>query len=354
MRRTRRTIILLGCIGFIALYALQYRVALAVTPLILVVGVVAGLAIAKWLPWAWYGRQFAAGVRAGAVACGLSAAGVLLSLVGSGPHTVSALASRSRLPGVDLTGIVTGLSSAGWFTPYLLLSVFFALGGTLAAGLVAQVAGWSKSQRTVRVISQAHNAAATFHRAQTWAPATNSMPSISGYWNSVIPSAGPLSHPGALATSATHAASRAAMTHGPVSGTPIARDRWITDSVLERESSYLAALPPLGFEAAVPLAPLPPAPEPIPPRRTDSGAHPVQFAMTEDLRKALDEWESDPHPEDAIIEEPDASPSTKPPAVSRAKTPSKRQPKASSYLNSQPAATPRRSRKKQNTRDWLC
>ena len=122
MRTIRRPVILLGCIGFIALYILQYGVALAVTPLLLVMGVLVGLVVAKWLPWRWYGRQFAAGVRAGVVACGLSAAGVLLSLVGTGPHNVAALAARSHLLGIDLGRFVPVLGSAGWFIPYLLLT----------------------------------------------------------------------------------------------------------------------------------------------------------------------------------------------------------------------------------------
>src|SRR6185312_11576323 len=133
MRTIRRTIILLGCAGFIALYLLQLRVALAAAPLLLVVGALTGLAVAKWLPWAWYGRQFAAGVRGGVVACGLAAAGVLLSLVGGKTPQVTAIAAESQLPGLNLAGIVTSLGGAGWFTPYLLLTACFALGGVLLA-----------------------------------------------------------------------------------------------------------------------------------------------------------------------------------------------------------------------------
>ena len=202
MRTIRRPVILLGCIGFIALYILQYGVALAVTPLLLVMGVLVGLVVAKWLPWRWYGRQFAAGVRAGVVACGLSAAGALLSLVGTGPHNVAALAARSHLLGIDLGRFVPVLGSAGWFIPYLLLTAFFTLGGVLLAGVVTQIVGWSKSVRTVRVIRQAHNAASSLHRSQTWAPASNSVPSVGAYWNSALPSAGPASLPGLLATGA--------------------------------------------------------------------------------------------------------------------------------------------------------
>lgn len=359
MRTTRRTVILIGCIGFIALYILQYRLALAVTPLILLVGVLTGLAIAKWLPWAWYGRQFAAGVRAGAFACGLAAAGVILSLVGTGPHNVTALATRSQLPGISLANVVRSLGSTGWFTPYVLLTIFFAIGGVLVAGLVAQFAGWSKSVHTVRAIRQAHNAAASLHRSQTWAPASNSVPSVGGYWNTAIPSSGPASHPGILAAGVVVSTGNPVATHAPMSGAAFARTRGAQNAVPQQNHTYLSPLPPLEFNESLPLAPLPAAPEAIPPRRTNSGAQPVQFAMTDELRNALDRWEGIPEIEDDSGEhaepaEPKKTAASKDPAASKPKTPAKRQPKASAYLNSSPPATPRRSRKKQNTRDWLC
>lgn len=378
MRTIRRTVILLGCAGFIALYLLQLRVALAATPLLLVVGVLTGLAVAKWLPWGWYGRQFAAGVRGGAVACGLAAAGVLLSLVGGRTPHVAALAEESRLPGLNLSGIVTSLGAVGWFTPYLLLTVCFALGGVLLAGLVAQIAAWNKSQRTVRVIREAHNSASLLHRNQTWAPVSNSLPSIGGYWNSVLPSAGPASHPGLMAAGAVGATAtngHASAAHAPVSGgspTHVRGSYAMEDGRTEHGPAYLTPLPPLDFEINEPLESFAPppaltaAPDPIPPRRSYSGAQPIPAAMSDDLRKALDDWGDEPTHDasdasaDATVADA-ADPESATPkkatakgAAAKPKTPTKRQPKASAYLNSDPPAAPRRSRKKQNTRDWLC
>ena len=363
MRTIRRPVILLGCIGFIALYILQYGVALAVTPLILVMGVLVGLVVAKWLPWRWYGRQFAAGVRAGVVACGLSAAGVLLSLVGTGPHNVAALAARSHLLGIDLGHFVTALGSAGWFMPYLLLTAFFALGGVLLAGVVTQIVGWSKSVRTVRVIRQAHNSASSLHRSQTWAPASNSVPSVGAYWNSALPSAGPASLPGLLATGAMGSIGHTSGGYASVAARSGSRARHAQDAQLESRAGYLPPLPSLDFDAPAPMAPLPVTPDPIPARRSNSGAQPVQFAMTDDLRHALDRWDSDPEirrPGGWIPESegesvaPKKSAATKGSTASKARTPTKRQPKHSAYLNSDTPAVPRRSRKKQQTRDWLC
>lgn len=363
MRTIRRTVILLGCIGCISLFALQGSLALAVTPLIAVVGAITGLVVAKWLPWAWYGRQFMAGVRAGIAACGLAAAGVLLSLIGGGAPSIATLAARSHLPGFNLAELVSGFGAFGWFVPYVIFTAFFTVGGIFASGVVAQVIGWSKSVRTVRVIREAHNSASLLHRSQTWGPAQSSVPSVGGYWNSILPSAGPVSHPGPLVPGTMGTAGYSSGGYLPVSAGARSRARGMQDAQSEQAPDYLTPLAPVEFDAPAPLTPVPMASEPIPPRRSDSGAHPVQFAMTDDLRNALDRWGSDPTHLDPDIpdlesgedaEEPKKTAATKKSATSRAKTPTKRQPKASAYLNSEPPAAPRRSRKKQDTRDWLC
>lgn len=381
MRTIRRTVILLGCIGFVTLFALQYVIALAATPLIAVVGIIAGLLIAKWLPWLWYGRQFAAGVRGGLVVCGLAAAGMFLSSVATGTQSVETLAERSHLSDIGLAQLVNGFGELAWFMPSLALTAFFTVGGILLAGLVTQLFGWSKNVRTVRVIREAHNSASLLHRSQTWAPASNNSPSAGGYWNSILPSVGPASHPGLLATGTTGVATHRPHAHMPVSAGASSRARAKWDEQLEQEPAYLAPLPPDDIDASEPLVPLPtsePESEPIPPRRFNSGAYPVQFAMTDDLRDALDRWDSEPeHPEgdqpevnlpevdlaeavqpeadsDDVAAAPGKTSASKKTPTSRAKTPSKRTPKASAYLNSDTPAAPRRSRKKQDTRDWLC
>ena len=360
MRAIRRTTIILSCIGFVALYGLQYVAALAVTPLIVVVGLLTGLAVAKWLPWAWYGRQFAAGARVGVITCGLSAAGVLLSLIGSGSHNLPVLAARSHLSGIDLSSLVASLGAPGWFTPYVLLTVFFTIGGVLLAGVVAQIFSWSKNVRTVRAIKQAHDAAASLHRIPTWGPASNNVPSIGGYWNAVLPSSGPASHPGHLPGAAFASINQPSGSRASISGGQASRVRSAHDVPFEQPSTYLAPLPPLEFDEQVEFdeqdtaALLPPMPEPIPLRRTTSGVQAVQTAMTDDLQSMLDQWENDSAKAEQEQETSEQTKSASPKKSSTTKkTPSKRQPKASAYLNSGPPA-PRRSRKKQDTRDWLC
>ncbi|HEU5346970.1 MAG TPA: hypothetical protein VFU63_00020, partial [Ktedonobacterales bacterium] len=261
---------------------------------------------------------------------------------------------------------VTTLGTAGWFMPYLLLAIFFTLGGVLLAGIVAQMMGWNKSLRTVHVIREAHDAAAILHRNQTWGPASNSIPSVGGYWNSVLPSAGPVSHPGSLSSASTPSPGPRPPSHAPVSATHASYVKPAQDAPLEQQSVYLAPLPPFDFEAPAPIppapaAPPPSAPEPIPPRRGNSDVQPVQFALTDDLRSALDRWQKNEEPVAETKSEADTDSDSdaqkKPSAVKKspkARTPAKHQSKASAYLNSEPPATPRRSRKKQNTRDWLC
>ncbi len=370
MRTIRRTVIVLGCIGFVILFALQYITALAAMPLIAVFGIIAGMVIAKWLPWAWYGRQFAAGVRGGVVACGLAAAGILLSSLASGPRSIEVLAERSHLSDIGLAQFVNGFGDLAWFMPYLALTALFAVGGILLAGVVAQFFGWSKNVRTVRIIREAHNSASLLHRSQTWAPVSNNVPSVGGYWNSILPSASPASRPGLLATGTMGATGHHPHPHPhvPVSAGGSSRARAMQDEQFDQEPVFLAPLSPHNVDAPEPIASLP-TPEPIPPRRSDSGAYPVQFAMTDDLRNALDRWDNEPdnsgpdHPElepddvadvADVADVPRKTGATKKPATSRAKTPSKRTPKASAYLNSETPAAPRRSRKKQDTRDWLC
>src|SRR5690348_723149 len=301
MRTIRRTVIVLGCIGFVIVFALQYVIALAATPLIAVVGIITGLVVAKWLPWAWYGRQYAAGVRGGLVACGLAAAGMLLSSVATGTRSAETLAERSHLSDIGLAQLVNGFGELAWFMPYLALTAVFTVGGILLAGVVAQVFGWSKNVRTVRVIREAHNSASLLHRSQTWAPASNNSPSAGGYWNSILPSASPVSNPGLLATGTTGASRHRPHPYpnprAPLFAGAPSSMRAMQDEQFDPDPPYLAPLPPQEADAPEPIAPLPIS-EPIPPRRSNSGAYPVQFAMTDDLRDALDRWDSEPeHPE---------------------------------------------------------
>ena len=159
----------------------------------------------------------------------------------------------------------------------------------------------------------------------------------------------------------------------------ISRGRGGRELTDEPQPTYLAPLPSLdfdgfdGFDAPFSTLSEPmsvPMSEPIPPRPTHSGAHPVKHSISDELRSVLEAWDdgSETTPATDSADSPNAATSTdtaepaeprkaastRGSSASKSKTPSKRQPKASAYLNSTPSTAPRRSRKKQNTRDWLC
>ena len=71
MRTSTRAGIVVGSIGSIALCILQFHIALAIAPGIVLGGFVAGLAVAKWLDHAHYGRQLEEGFYVGMLASGL-------------------------------------------------------------------------------------------------------------------------------------------------------------------------------------------------------------------------------------------------------------------------------------------
>src|SRR5215813_2864124 len=114
MRTSTRVGSVVGSVGSVALCILQFRFALAIVPLIVLGGVLAGLAVAKWLDRAHYGRQLEEGFYAGMLAAGLSGFIALLSLLTAGPRDIATLAERSRLGGFDVAPLVRQLSPLGW------------------------------------------------------------------------------------------------------------------------------------------------------------------------------------------------------------------------------------------------
>ncbi|MGH2486151.1 MAG: hypothetical protein ACRDHE_09085, partial [Ktedonobacterales bacterium] len=105
---------IVGGVWFVALFALQAAVALVVLVGVVAAGLCAGLAIAKWLDRAWYGKQLHAGLRAGAIASGAAGLAALVALLAMGPHDVKTLTTRSHALGVDLGGVAKALGFAGY------------------------------------------------------------------------------------------------------------------------------------------------------------------------------------------------------------------------------------------------
>ncbi len=148
-----------GIIGFALLYMAEWRAGLAALALLAPVALLAGLGVAKWLPRDWYGRQLVAGVRAGAIACGLAVVGLLVSLGVTGPHAIPALARLSHLFDFNLANAVRTLGVVGWLGAGLALSVAGAVLGAGLTALVALVGAWGKNRRAIEVVEQAREAA---------------------------------------------------------------------------------------------------------------------------------------------------------------------------------------------------
>src|SRR5690349_20856695 len=178
MRAILRVGLGVGAAGFLALFALALAAALVVLPGLLVAGVIAGLAMAKWLPWAWYGRQPAASLRAGAIAAALAATGALIALLGFAPRDTTALAARSHLLTFDLSPVVARFAGLGWLGLDVLGVLLCGLAAVGLAVAVTQLFAWSKSARAVRIVNQERALAQALQRGETWEPVTSSLPAL--------------------------------------------------------------------------------------------------------------------------------------------------------------------------------
>lgn len=366
---------ILGGAGFVLLYALQAEVALVVAAGVVLAGLLAGLGAAKWLPRAWYGRQFKAGLRTGMLAAGLAGLGALLSLFMLGPRDVPTLAARSHLAGFSLAPVVNALAFLTWAGADIIVILLAAALSCGLAAIVAQIAGWSKNAEAIRVVQQARLAAQSLNRDEAWqahptgaphsgqpihafhqfgvpALASPSLSNVSG-----IP--GPVSGAGVTgAPLPTGFASATGMTPGlglaaPLSFTP---GSGIPAQPAPPSRPPRAPMPspsadPEFANATEPVLPIVPTPsanqvssapgEPGKPsgrRRSASSRRRADQELTLAMRDALAAWAS----EDAGAET----------SKTDDKGPS-RAPASSAYLNSAGPA-PKRSRKKQHTRDWLC
>lgn len=286
------------CGGALALLALAG--ALVAAPGLLLTGIIAGLAMAKWLPWSWYGRQAAAGLRAGELACGLAGAILLVVLLTAGPRSVPDLEAHSRFLGLSLASWVHALGFVGWVGADLLLCVGAALVGVGLATGVCVLFALGKSARVVAAIADARDAAQALQRGRNLSMplpgfALPSAPPASGLWHAT-----PLPNGG-----------------GPVAGS---------------------------------LLPQPPS-QPLNQRIT-STARPLDSQLTPEQEAALQAWgdagrtAEQPSAPREVWEQPwsDAD-------VSDVEGPSEAP--SSDYLNSPPAPK-RRKRKAPQTRDWLC
>ncbi len=323
MRTVTRTGVTLSVVAALTLYGLQLIAGLVVTLGIIAIGAIAGLSVAKWLERDWYGRQLEAGARAGAIACGVAGLSSALYLLGQGPDSIAALAARSHLLGVSLGPVALALSPLGVAGVDVVAVVVASLLGVAASALMAQLFGWGKDKRSLRVIAQARLAAQAQQYGELGAQTTGSgarpaSPSVALYGRTAAGTGAP-----SVTNGPRVRRTAAPLPDAETAEAPLAFNSW----------DDLAGGVGQAATARTPATPARPAAKPPKPPGA-ANAHSADNAISDDERAALLAWEA------ALADE--SQPSAK-----------SRQPKASAFLN-QPTSAPRRSRKKQQTRDWLC
>lgn len=347
MRTIVRVGLIIGGIGFVALFALQAVIALAVADCLLIVGLAAGLGTAKWLERPWFGRQLMAGLRAGAFAVCIAGAGALLSLLLLGPRDKILLATHSHLLVFSMAQWIHTFSLLSWAGIDILTVLLAGLAGIGLSAVTTQIFAWSKNRRAIRVVTQARQAAQSFNRTDIQTPAASNTSAGQRAYYTGAPAASGVGVSGALgslADTSRPAAAQAASAIGGQHKAPPAPRRTLAPT---------PATPPTGISGTQ-RRPIPPGkhvdedyPMPTEPalhtaqgfdetpttQRTPSKARPAGKQLTDAMRDALATWAND-----NVAEE----------------TPTERSgPQPSAYLNSS-RPLPKRNRKKQNTRDWLC
>jgi type II secretory pathway pseudopilin PulG len=347
MRTIVRVGIITGGVGFVALFALQAVIALAVADCLLIVGLAAGLGTAKWLERPWFGRQLTAGLRGGVLAIGIAGTGALLSLFMIGPQDKTVLAARSHLLTLSMGPWVKSLTILTWAGIDILTVLLAGLAGIALSALTAQVFAWSKNRRAIQVVTQARQAAQAFSRVDPLAASSGSPSASQSSHYTGAPALGVGDTTGtlsALTGTPRPATAQAAPTSNTKAKIPAAPRRTLAPvpptPPTGISGTQRAPLPrgkqvnddyPSPTEPALPTATDPD--EAPPSRRNTSKARPAGSQLTEAMRDALATWASDD-----VAEE----------------TPGERTgPQPSAYLNSS-RPLPKRTRKKQNTRDWLC
>jgi hypothetical protein len=146
MRTLQRVELLIGGVSALTLFLGQIGVALAVVWGIVAKGLVAGLALAKWLPPAAPGRRFATGLGAGFRACSMAGAGALASQWIFGPRTFELLIQRAHLAFLDAAPLVLTFGFLGWAGASVLAVLLSVAAGMALAGVTAPVVALGKDR----------------------------------------------------------------------------------------------------------------------------------------------------------------------------------------------------------------
>jgi hypothetical protein len=339
MSNVYRVGLLLGAIGALAIFALGRMAALTAAVGVVAVGLLAGLAMAKWLEWGWFGRQIEAGLRAGLIACSLGAIAGLVTLIAQGPRDTTTLAEQSHLGGLNLAPLAHTLGGLGWIGVDIVTIVLACLVGIVLAVGTTAIFAIGKNRAAVDSVSRARQAAEALRAGRPWS-ATSSRPvspnalSTGAQWMT-SPQSAPLATNGSRMTNAPR------RTNAP---TPQASMQTYGGDSEALADFYTAPAQPAVPSKRRQTA----APEPVDAQPTGDEAMNYlndETRMREAMRDALSMWADET--EDGATEQPTQRRKREP------KSDSKREPNPSAFLNAE--QRPKRSaRKKTNTRDWLC
>ena len=341
MSNVYRVGLLLGAMGALAIFALGRMAALTAAVGVVAVGLLAGLAMAKWLEWDWFGRQIEAGLRAGIIACSLGAIAGLVTLIAQGPRDISTLAAQSHLGGLNLAPLAHTLGGLGWLGVDI-VALFLAclIGIALAVG-TTEVFAIGKNRAAVDAVSRARQAAESLRAGRPWSatvsrPVTQAPSALSaGAQWMTSPQSAPLTTNGSRMTNAPR------RTNAPAPQASVQTYGGDSEALAD---FYTAPAQPAAPSKRRQTA----APEPVDAQPTGDEAMNYlndETRMREAMRDALSMWADET--EEGATEQPTQRRKREP------KGDSKREPNPSAFLNAE--QRPKRSaRKKTNTRDWLC
>lgn len=360
--------------GALAL-ALAPRAGLMVIACLVAAGLAVGLAVAKWLPRTWYGRQFGAGLRAGLIACVIAVPATLLGLLNGAPHDAATLAART----VILASPLGAAADAGWVAADVVTVIAAALAALALAALTARIFAGSKGTRFVTAVTRAREASkplreeGVFARALSRRTAVPLAPVASGPADPRLLERPTGAHPLAPHGAAPRRTLAPVTPPEGIAGTsgdfddrrfpaPAPMPADVPAPPRRNVAPAPRALPPAAEpEPAISAAPTAPAPAPVPVPAPDrasvaaqgagapalkrrGGGRPAPSRLTPEMLEALAVFARETEEDDGAEEETGNGTSAS----------DARQPVESSYLNDPAPVAPKRKRKKNATRDWIC
>lgn len=362
-----------GMLAGASALALAPQAGIAAAALLAPAGFAAGLATAKWLPSAWYGRQLRAGLCSSLLVCVIAAPATLLALLAFAPRgadvTLLAIGPVSLAPLASLAG--------GGLTADALAVGVGTLAALVLAALSARIFAADKGARFVQAVSRAREASQPLRAESVFGAALGRRTAVplaavaggAGATGGVRAVGAPqMGRPTGAQPVPAHAApprrtlAPATPPEG-IAGSNAAR-RTMGPPAAPRRTAVpapdLHALPPEPEPRrpfAAPLeepAPAPPTPGASALKRR--GGRPPAARLTPEMIEALAAWARDTEEDEDDGEDENEDGAAVKAGSDGKERVAARKPVESSYLNAPAptAASKRKKRKKNATRDWIC